>query len=100
MTGTFTLSDTEGTVTEFTKPDAAATTWQVSSTLLDGLTNSTTTVVSETVTVDGKKLARPKRSSAVVSADGSSGTAYGSPEVWQELAAESSLSAQRRQSAP
>uniref|UniRef100_UPI0037BA2BB1 DNRLRE domain-containing protein n=1 Tax=Streptomyces avidinii TaxID=1895 RepID=UPI0037BA2BB1 len=56
----FTLSDTEGTVTTFTKPDAAATTWQVSSTLLDGLTNSTTTVVSETVTVDGKKLARPK----------------------------------------
>ncbi|MEV0961862.1 RHS repeat-associated core domain-containing protein [Streptomyces sp. NPDC049910] len=61
VTGSFTLSDTEGTVTAFTKPDAAATTWQVSSTLLDGLTNTTTTVVSETVTVDGKKLARPKR---------------------------------------
>ncbi|MGW2844836.1 DNRLRE domain-containing protein [Streptomyces sp. NPDC001274] len=59
--GSFTLTDTEGTVTQFTKPDAAATTWQVSSVLLDGLTNSTTTVVSETVTVDGKKLARPKR---------------------------------------
>ncbi|MBK0377276.1 RHS repeat-associated core domain-containing protein [Streptomyces sp. RB110-1] len=61
VTGSFTLSDTEGTVTEFTRPDTAATTWQVSSTLLDGLANSTTTVVSETVTVDGKKLARPKR---------------------------------------
>ncbi|MFE2094466.1 RHS repeat-associated core domain-containing protein [Streptomyces sp. NPDC059460] len=61
VTGSFTLSDTEGTVTEFTKPDAAATTWQVSSTLLDGLSNSTTTVISETVTVDGKTLARPKR---------------------------------------
>ncbi|MFJ9765639.1 DNRLRE domain-containing protein [Streptomyces erythrochromogenes] len=60
VTGSFTLSDPEGTVTAFTKPDAAATTWQVSSTLLDGLANSTTTVVSETVTVDGKKLARPK----------------------------------------
>ncbi|WP_435851509.1 DNRLRE domain-containing protein [Streptomyces thermolilacinus] len=64
----FTLTDTEGTVTEFTKPDAAATTWQVSSTLLDGLSNSTTTVVSETVTVDGKKLARPKRVIAPTSA--------------------------------
>ncbi|MGY0066904.1 RHS repeat-associated core domain-containing protein [Streptomyces sp. QTS137] len=61
VTGAFTLTDTEGTVTEFTKPDAATTTWQVSSTLLDGLSNSTTTVISETVTVDGKKLARPKR---------------------------------------
>ncbi|MFG3410450.1 RHS repeat-associated core domain-containing protein [Streptomyces sp. NPDC048142] len=61
VTGSFTLTDTEGTVTEFTKPDAAATTWQVSSTLLDGLSNSTSTVISETVTVDGKKLARPKR---------------------------------------
>ncbi|MCP9986074.1 sugar-binding protein [Streptomyces sudanensis] len=67
-TGSFTLSDTEGTVTEFTKPDAAATSWQVSSTLLDGLSNSTTTVVSETVTVDGRKLARPKRIIAPTSA--------------------------------
>ncbi|WP_424860216.1 DNRLRE domain-containing protein [Streptomyces sp. MMS24-I29] len=60
VTGSFTLTDTEGTVTQFTKP-TGATTWQVSSVLLDGLANSTTTVVSETVTVDGKKLARPKR---------------------------------------
>ncbi|MFJ7769380.1 DNRLRE domain-containing protein [Streptomyces sp. NPDC097107] len=68
VSGTFTLTDTEGTVTEFTKADAAATTWQVSSTLLDGLANSTTTVISETVTVDGKKLARPKRVIAPTSA--------------------------------
>ncbi|NED17956.1 RHS repeat-associated core domain-containing protein [Streptomyces sp. SID9913] len=68
VSGSFTLSDTEGTVTTFTKPDAAATTWQVSSTLLDGLANTTTTVVSETVTVDGKKLARPKRVIAPTSA--------------------------------
>ncbi|WP_436995085.1 DNRLRE domain-containing protein [Streptomyces sp. enrichment culture] len=68
VTGSFTLTDTEGTVTTFTKPDAAATTWQVSSTLLDGLSNSTTTVVSETVTVGGKKLARPKRVIAPTSA--------------------------------
>ncbi|MFF3395950.1 RHS repeat-associated core domain-containing protein [Streptomyces sp. NPDC002669] len=68
VSGSFTLTDTEGTVTEFTKADAAATTWQVSSTLLDGLANSTTTVISETVTVDGKKLARPKRVIAPTSA--------------------------------
>ncbi|MCX3061427.1 DNRLRE domain-containing protein [Streptomyces beihaiensis] len=60
VSGSFTLTDTNGTVTKFTKPDAAATTWQVSSTLRDGLSDSTTTVVSETVTVDGKALARPK----------------------------------------
>ncbi|MFD8914046.1 DNRLRE domain-containing protein [Streptomyces sp. NPDC059575] len=68
VSAAFTLTDTEGTVTEFTKPEAGATTWQVSSTLLDGLSNSTTTVVSETVTVDGKKLARPKRIIAPTSA--------------------------------
>ncbi|WP_374200181.1 DNRLRE domain-containing protein, partial [Streptomyces sp. AC555_RSS877] len=68
VTSTFTLSDTEGTLTTFTKPAAAATTWQVSSTLLDGLSNSTTKVVSEAVTADGKTLARPKRIIAPTSA--------------------------------
>ncbi|MFD3354742.1 DNRLRE domain-containing protein [Streptomyces fradiae] len=61
VTGTFTLTDDEGTVTTFAKADPAATTWQVSSVLDGGLANSTTKVVSETVTVDGRKLARPKR---------------------------------------
>ncbi|WP_328884731.1 DNRLRE domain-containing protein [Streptomyces sp. NBC_00299] len=68
VSSTFTLSDTEGTVTTFTKPAAEATTWQVSSTLLDGLSNSTTKVISETVTVDGTTLARPKRIIAPTSA--------------------------------
>ncbi|MEU4260251.1 DNRLRE domain-containing protein [Streptomyces fradiae] len=68
VTGTFTLTDPEGTVTTFAKPDAAATTWQVSSVLEDGLANTTTKIVSETVTVDGKKLARPKRVIAPTSA--------------------------------
>ncbi|WP_327372338.1 DNRLRE domain-containing protein [Streptomyces sp. NBC_01217] len=68
VSGSFTLTDTSGTVTEFTKPDPAVATWQVSSTLLDGLTNSTTTVVSEAVTVDGKELSRPKRVIAPTSA--------------------------------
>ncbi|MER5312420.1 DNRLRE domain-containing protein [Streptomyces sp. NPDC002773] len=68
VTGSFTLSDTEGTVTEFTKPDPASTTWQVSSALLDGMAQTTTTVVSETVNVAGKTLARPKRVIAPTSA--------------------------------
>ncbi|MFD4976937.1 RHS repeat-associated core domain-containing protein, partial [Streptomyces sp. NPDC058424] len=60
VSGSFTLSDTEGTVTEFTKPDPAVPTWQVSSTLLDGLSNSTTTVISQKTTYNGKDVARPK----------------------------------------
>ncbi|GGY50154.1 hypothetical protein GCM10010363_33830 [Streptomyces omiyaensis] len=61
LTGSFTLKDTEGTLTVFTRQDAAATTWQVASSSMDGLAQSTTTVISETVTAtDGKKLARPK----------------------------------------
>ncbi|WP_282695749.1 DNRLRE domain-containing protein [Streptomyces sp. CC208A] len=69
LSGSFTLKDTEGTLTVFTKPDAAATTWQVASSTLDGLAQSTTTVISETVTgTDGKKLARPKRVIAPTSA--------------------------------
>ncbi|MGW2262686.1 RHS repeat domain-containing protein [Streptomyces sp. NPDC001780] len=68
VSSTFTLSDTEGTVTEFTKPDPAATTWQVSSALMDGLAQTSTTVVSETVNVAGKTLARPRRVIAPTSA--------------------------------
>ncbi|WP_236246931.1 DNRLRE domain-containing protein [Streptomyces sp. CC210A] len=68
LTGSFTLEDTEGTFTVFTKPAAAATSWQVASSTLDGLAQSTTTVISETVTVDGKTLARPKRIIAPTSA--------------------------------
>ncbi|MFF3821038.1 RHS repeat-associated core domain-containing protein [Streptomyces bluensis] len=56
--GTFTLTTGDGTVTVFTKP-TGATTWQVSSTKNDGQANSTTSMESETVTVDGKQLARP-----------------------------------------
>ncbi|MER5311616.1 RHS repeat-associated core domain-containing protein, partial [Streptomyces sp. NPDC002773] len=60
LTGSLTLKDAEGTLTVFTKTDAAATSWQVASSTVDGLAQTTTTVVSETVTVGGKKLARPK----------------------------------------
>ncbi|MFD3622288.1 RHS repeat-associated core domain-containing protein [Streptomyces sp. NPDC058676] len=72
VTGSFTLTDSEGAVTSFRKLDAGSTVWNVTSTVLDGKVNSATTMASETVTVDGAKLARPKRvvaeSSAVESA--------------------------------
>ncbi|WP_394812939.1 DNRLRE domain-containing protein [Streptomyces boetiae] len=68
VSGSFTLTDTEGTVTRFTRPSPSAPTWPVSSTLLDGLDNSTTTIVSETVTVDGQQLARPRMVIAPTSA--------------------------------
>ncbi len=68
VSGTFTLSDSSGTVTEFAKADPKATAWQVKSTLYDGLSNSTTTVMSETVTVNEKALARPTRIIAPTSA--------------------------------
>ncbi|MER8046434.1 DNRLRE domain-containing protein, partial [Streptomyces sp. NPDC094032] len=60
LTGSFTLKDTEGTVTVFTKADPAATSWQVASSTMDGLAQSTTTVISEAVTVGANKVARPK----------------------------------------
>jgi RHS repeat-associated protein len=68
VTGTFTLSDTEGSVTTFAKAGSAATTWQVSTALIDGLSNTTTKVVSETVTSGGRTLSRPKRIIAPTSA--------------------------------
>ncbi|GAQ70172.1 tRNA(Glu)-specific nuclease WapA precursor [Streptomyces turgidiscabies] len=68
VSGAFTLTDAEGAVTTFAKLDSSSTTWQVSSTELDGRDDSTTTIMSETVTVDGKQLARPKRIIAPTSA--------------------------------
>ncbi|MGK5450975.1 RHS repeat-associated core domain-containing protein, partial [Streptomyces radiopugnans] len=56
----FTLTDTDGTESAFAKVAADAETWQITSSGLKGITNSTTGVVSEAVTVDGKTLARPK----------------------------------------
>ncbi|MFJ2510924.1 DNRLRE domain-containing protein [Streptomyces griseoviridis] len=68
VTGTFTLSDSSGTVTEFTRADSTSSAWQVSSTLIDGLANSVTSVMSETVKVGDKELARPTRIIAPTSA--------------------------------
>ncbi|MGW2768095.1 DNRLRE domain-containing protein [Streptomyces sp. NPDC001275] len=66
--GDFTLSDTEGTVTTFSRVNSSAAAWTVSRSLIDGQAHSTTEVVSEAVTVDGKVLARPKRVIAATSA--------------------------------
>ncbi|WP_327340921.1 MULTISPECIES: DNRLRE domain-containing protein [unclassified Streptomyces] len=66
--GDFTLSDTSGTVTTFSKVSPAATTWTVTSSLADGLVNSTTKVVSEAVVAGSKTIARPKRIIAATSA--------------------------------
>ncbi|MEU1226631.1 DNRLRE domain-containing protein [Streptomyces sp. NPDC005828] len=67
-TGDLTLSDTDGTVTTFSRVGTAGTAWTVSRSLVDGHANSTTDVVSESVTVNGKVLARPKRIIAATSA--------------------------------
>jgi RHS repeat-associated protein len=67
--GAFVLSDATGVVTTFQKADPAATTWTMTSSLIDGHVNSTTRVVSETVVgTDGGRLARPKRVIAATSA--------------------------------
>ncbi|MFJ3197944.1 DNRLRE domain-containing protein [Streptomyces griseoviridis] len=58
--GDFTLADTEGAVTTFRRVNASADAWVVVRSLIDGEAHSTTEVVSEAVTVDGKVLARPK----------------------------------------
>lgn len=79
LTGSFTLKDTEGAVSKFSKVDGAATTWQLSTTLLS-TDNSTTTVISEKVTVDGKVLARPKYVIAPTSAVGA-GTCANAPST-------------------
>ncbi|WNZ14545.1 DNRLRE domain-containing protein [Streptomyces sp. 11x1] len=60
LDGAFTLKDTVGTTTTFTKVGAAATTWNVSSTSLPTDESAATTVVPETTTVDGKTVGRPK----------------------------------------
>ncbi|MFI1018695.1 DNRLRE domain-containing protein [Streptomyces sp. NPDC020965] len=59
LTGAFTLKDTGGTVNVFRKVDAAAASWTLATTALS-VNDSTTTVVSEKVTVGGAVQFRPK----------------------------------------
>ncbi|WP_371800297.1 sugar-binding protein [Streptomyces sp. NBC_01707] len=68
VAGSFTLTDNQGTVTSFTKTDPDVATWQVSSIVQDGLTNSTTTTLSETIVVGSETYARPKRITSPTSA--------------------------------
>ncbi|MFF0506301.1 DNRLRE domain-containing protein [Streptomyces fimicarius] len=67
LTGSFTLTDDEGTVTVFTKAAPTLPTWQVSSSRMPE-DNSTTRIVSEKTTIGGKDLARPKYAIAPTSA--------------------------------
>ncbi|MBT2470777.1 RHS repeat-associated core domain-containing protein [Streptomyces sp. ISL-66] len=60
FTGSFTLKDNAGHTTEFTKQDPAQPVWVATSTEQEGLSGTESTVVAEMVTVDGKKLPRPK----------------------------------------
>ncbi|MFJ7271349.1 DNRLRE domain-containing protein [Streptomyces sp. NPDC099050] len=60
FTGTFTLTDNAGGRITFAKPGPAATTWQAQTAGKDGLEDSTSTIVSETVTAGTEQLARPK----------------------------------------
>ncbi|UNM16280.1 DNRLRE domain-containing protein [Streptomyces formicae] len=66
--GDLTVSDTDGAVTTFSRVGTAGTAWTVSRSLVDGHADSTTEVISESVTVNGKVLARPKRIIAATSA--------------------------------
>ncbi|MCX4908297.1 RHS repeat-associated core domain-containing protein [Streptomyces sp. NBC_00878] len=59
LTGSFTLAETNGTVTAFAKADSASPAWNVTTASLP-TDDSTTTVVSETVTTGSSTLARPK----------------------------------------
>ncbi|MEU8522214.1 DNRLRE domain-containing protein [Streptomyces sp. NPDC048577] len=61
FSGDFTLSDADGNVTTFSRVDPATEAWTVSRSLVDGHAYSTTDVVSETFTSNGKVRARPKR---------------------------------------
>ncbi|MGW5852462.1 DNRLRE domain-containing protein [Streptomyces sp. NPDC055254] len=68
LAGSFTLKENDGATLTFAKADAAGLSWPLTSATKSGLEHSTTTVVSESVAVDGKQLARPKRIIAPTSA--------------------------------
>lgn len=60
--GDFALRDPDGRVTTFKAvPGSSPKAWRVATVYLDGLANSTTTTVSESVTFDGKPAVRPKK---------------------------------------
>ncbi|MGW0926633.1 DNRLRE domain-containing protein [Streptomyces sp. NPDC002755] len=58
--GTFALKSSSGEVTTFTAVASSTTLWNASTSYLTGLANTTTTTVSEAVTVGETKTSRPK----------------------------------------
>ncbi|QNA75393.1 RHS repeat-associated core domain-containing protein [Streptomyces sp. So13.3] len=64
----FTVKSAVGEVTTFTPVGANATTWQPYTSYLDGVSDSTTTTVSETLTLGGTTTVRPKKIIAATSA--------------------------------
>ncbi|MEV8553836.1 DNRLRE domain-containing protein [Streptomyces glaucescens] len=61
FTSSFVLKEDDGSVTTFKKAAADAPTWQVSSSVQSGIDGGESLVVSEAVTLDGKRVSRPKR---------------------------------------
>ncbi|MEU2618112.1 DNRLRE domain-containing protein [Streptomyces sp. NPDC007157] len=80
FTGGFSIRSSNGEVTTFTRTATNSTTWQASTTYIDGVADSTTTTVSEPVTVGGVQTARPKYVIANTSAVPAS-TCQGDPSV-------------------
>lgn len=58
FSGTFTLKSSEGEVTTFTAAGGSTTLWNASTSYLEGLANTTTTTVSEAVTLGETKTSR------------------------------------------
>ncbi|MFG2887876.1 DNRLRE domain-containing protein, partial [Streptomyces sp. NPDC048297] len=60
FSGTFTLKSSDGETTTFDPVSGSTTLWNASTSYLEGLANTTTTTVSEAVTVGETKTSRPK----------------------------------------
>ncbi|MGY6027059.1 DNRLRE domain-containing protein [Streptomyces spinosirectus] len=68
FTGTFSIESSLGEVTTFARTTSTSSTWQAKTSYTDGVADSTTTTVSEPVTVGGVQTARPKYLIAATSA--------------------------------
>jgi RHS repeat-associated protein len=68
FSGTFTIESSDGQATTFARTTSTSNTWQAKTSYTDGVADSTTTTVSEPVTVGGVQTARPKYLIAATSA--------------------------------
>ncbi|MFE9879214.1 DNRLRE domain-containing protein [Streptomyces sp. NPDC005784] len=75
FSGNFTLKNSDGETTTFTAVTGSTTLWNASTSYLDGLASTTTTTVSEAVTLGENKTSRPKLLIAPTSAVTSSACA-------------------------